>query len=79
MLNQLLATLAVKVQALESQAPGGTPSPQPAKAPRPGSTTEQLQCIKIAHLVYRLELLEGVAPATAWQNYCDAFDACYPE
>jgi hypothetical protein len=79
MMNQLLANMAASVSTLETQAPSGTPSPQPAKAPLDGSTPEQVQCTKIAHLAYRLELLEGVNPSTAWQNYCDAFDACYPE
>lgn len=66
-----------RVEYLEYAA--GTPAPNPAKAPMDGSTQQQLQCLKIAHLIYRIELLEGVAPATAWSNYCAAYDACYAE
>lgn len=54
-----------------------TPSPRPRKAPREGSTPEQIQCTTIQHLIYRLDLLEGVDPQTAWDNYCKRFDDCY--
>jgi len=74
----IVAKLEKRIESLESKS-GDTPAPQPAKAPRDGSNNDQLQCIKLAYLLYRISLLDGVPPATAWATYCTDYAACYQE
>lgn len=78
MCKAIISQIEKRLSSLEAKS-GGTPAPMPAKAPRDGSTNDELQCIKLAYLLYRIELLDGVPPATAWTNYCTNFDGCYPE
>lgn len=76
MCGNIIKKLELAIGAVESNM-GGTPSPMPAKAPRDGSSNDELQCIKLAHLLYRVKLLQGIPPATAWAEYCVDYDGCY--
>jgi len=53
---------------------------KPQKAPLDGSTSDQILCTQLAYIQYILEFYDpDITPKQAYINYCENFDACYPE
>jgi len=75
MMNQLLSGVATQVAAMEQA--GSSPAPNAPKPVPDSPTNDQLQCSKLAHLLYRIKLIQGVDPATAWSEYCTDFNQCF--
>lgn len=58
------------------------PTPRPSKAPRDGSTPEEVVCVNLSYTLYLLDFMLATTPEQrkqAWIDYCTNYNECYGE